>query len=240
MADQQNPRRPPTRQQGSWLRPGGQQGDRLQPSDQQDTRQRPNSPQGRPPSWRGAQPGTQPTNSSMRSGRGGPGGAGGPGRGPRSQWVMLAAIVGVLLAINLAVSSAALSPNTVRIPYKPTFLTQLKDGNVATISSTSLAYQGTFKKAVSYQGSAPAKDFSTQIPSVFANDQALKKLLLDEVPTINAKNPNQGASLLESILFGFGPTLLFVAALHLHHAQGRFGRWRRRPDVVRPLARAAR
>ena len=213
MADQQNPRRPPTRQQGSWLRPGGQQGDRLQPSDQQDTRQRPNGPQGRPPSWRGAQPGTQPTNSSMRSGRGGPGGpggAGGPGRGPRSQWVMLAAIVGVLLAINLAVSSAALSPNTVRIPYKPTFLTQLKDGNIATISSTSLAYQGTFKKAVSYQGSAPAKDFSTQIPSVFANDQALKKLLLDEVPTINAKNPNQGASLLESILFGFGPTLLFV------------------------------
>ncbi len=124
--------------------------------------------------------------------------------------MVLAVIVGVLLAINLWVSSAALSPNTVRIPYKPTFLTQLKDGNVATISSTSLAYQGTFKTAIRYQGSAPAKNFSTQIPSVFANDQALKKLLLDKVPTINAKNPNQGASLIESILFGFGPTLLFV------------------------------
>src|ERR1700761_6095029 len=129
----------------------------------------------------------------------GPGGPGRPG-GPRSQWVVLAGIVAVLLAINLWVSSAALSPNTVRIPYSPTFLTQLKDGNVASISSTSLAYQGTFKTAIRYQGSAPARDFSTQIPSVFANDPTLKKLLLAKVPTINAKNPNQGASLLESIL----------------------------------------
>ena len=146
----------------------------------------------------------------MRAGPGGPGSGGPRGSGPRSQWVVLAVIVAVLLAINLWVSSAALSPNTVRIPYKPTFLTQLKDGNVATISSTSLAYQGTFKTAIRYQGSAPAKNFSTQIPSVFANDTTLKKLLLDKVPSINAKNPNQGASLIESILFGFGPTLLFV------------------------------
>ena len=197
MADQQNPRRPPTRQQGSWLRPGGQQGDRLQPSDQQDTRQRPNGPQGRPPSWRGAQPGTQPTNSSMRSGRGGPGGpggAGGPGRGPRSQWVMLAAIVGVLLAINLAVSSAALSPNTVRIPYKPTFLTQLKDGNIATISSTSLAYQGTFKKAVSYQGSAPDQGLLNADSVGFRQRPGAQEAAARRGPTINAKNPNAGAS----------------------------------------------
>ena len=142
----------------------------------------------------------------MRGGRCGVA-AGGPG-GPRNQWVMLAVVVGVLLASTSGSHRAALSPNSVRIPYSPTFITQLKDGNIATISSTSLADQGTFKKAVRYQGSAPAKDFSTQIPS-FANNQALKKLLLDKV-TINAKNPNPGASLIESILFGFGPTLLFV------------------------------
>ena len=146
----------------------------------------------------------------MRGGPGGSGGQGPRGGSPRGQWVILAIVVGVLLALNLWISSAALSPNTIRIPYSPTFLTQLKHGNVATISSKSFAYQGTFKTAIRYQGSEPAKNFSTQIPSVFANDPALKQLLLDKVPTINAQNPNQGPSIVESILFGFGPTLLFV------------------------------
>jgi cell division protease FtsH len=141
----------------------------------------------------------------MRSGPGGPG-----RQGPRTQWIVLVVVVAALLAVNLYISTTALSPNTIRIPYKPTFLTQLKDGNVAAISSTSLAYQGTFKTAIRYQGSQPAKNFSTQIPSVFANDPTLKSLLLDKVPTINARNPNQGPSIIESILFGFGPTLLFV------------------------------
>ena len=85
--------------------------------------------------------------------RGGPAARG--RQGPRNQWVVLAVIVGVLLAINLWVSSAALSPNRVRIPYSPTFLTQLKDSNVASVSSTSFAIQGTFKKAVRYKGTSP-------------------------------------------------------------------------------------
>ncbi|MDE3134135.1 MAG: ATP-dependent zinc metalloprotease FtsH [Acidobacteriota bacterium] len=135
------------------------------------------------------------------------GGAGGPG--PRNQWVMLAVIIGVLLAINLWVSSAALTPNRVRVPYSPTFLAQLKDGNVNSISSTSNAVQGTFKTAIRYQGSVPTKDFATQIPS-FADTHTLYEEFLAKGVTINAQNPNQGASLLESILFGFGPTLLFV------------------------------
>src|SRR5579875_440201 len=206
MADQENPRRPPARQQGGWLRPGGGQGgSRLQPNNQQGTRQRPTGQQGQPPSWRGAQP---PTNSSMRGGPGGPSGPG--GRGPRSQWVVLAVVIGVLLAINLWVSSAALSPNTVRIPYSPTFLKQLNAGNISSISSTSLAFQGTFKVPIRYRRSAPAKDFSTQIPQIYENDPTLKQTILKKVPLINAQNPNQGPSIIESILFGFGPTLLFV------------------------------
>src|SRR5579875_3150395 len=206
MADQENPRRPPARQQGGWLRPGGGQGgSRLQPNNQQGTRQRPTGQQGQPPSWRGAQP---PTNSSMRGGPGGPSGPG--GRGPRSQWVVLAVVIGVLLAINLWVSSAALSPNTVRIPYSPTFLKQLNAGNISSISSTSLAFQGTFKVPIRYRRSAPAKDFSTQIPHIYENEASLKQSILKRVPLINAQNPNQGPSIIESILFGFGPTLLFV------------------------------
>ncbi len=207
MADQENPARPPDRPASGWLRPVAERGNRLQPGRQPGGRARPDGG----PNWRVTPPpANRQTNSSMR---GGSGGQGGPG--PRNQWVILAAIVGVLLAINLWVSSAALSPNSVRIPYSPTFIDQLRAGNVASISSTSLAYQGTFKTPIRYQGSAPAKEFSTQIPQLYQSDPTLKRLILDKVPTINAQNPNQGPSIIESILFGFGPTVLFVLVFFL-------------------------
>ena len=126
---------------------------------------------------------------------------------------MLVAVVAVLLAINLWVSSAALSPNRVKIPYSPTFTSQLSSGNISAISSTSYAVEGTFKKAVRYpendQTATPTKDFSTQIPS-FVDNRALYNELTAEHVTINASNPNAGPSVIESILFGFGPTLLLV------------------------------
>ena len=120
----------------------------------------PSRPSGRGPSppWR-ATPPAGPNNQANSSVRG-PRGSG----GPRNQWVMLAVVVAVLLAINLWVSSAALSPNRVQISYSPTFITQLNRGNVSSISSTSLAVQGTFKKAYRYQGNTPTIYFSTQIP----------------------------------------------------------------------------
>jgi cell division protease FtsH len=136
---------------------------------------------------------------------------GGP-RNPRNQRMLLALVVLFLLAINLWVSTRALSPQRVQIPYSPTFLTQVKDGNVASISSTSLAVEGTFKKAVRYPADSnnePALDFSTQIPS-FAVNQQLNELLIAKVPEVNAQNPNTGPSFIESVLFGFGPTILLV------------------------------
>jgi cell division protease FtsH len=136
------------------------------------------------------------------------GGPGGPG-GPRNQWAVLAVVVVVLLAINLWVSSAALSPNRIRIPYSPTFIQQLSNGNVSSISSNSYAIQGTFKRPVSYGGNQPTTDFSTQVPA-FVDGKALERLLNHEKVTQNAQNPNAGPSIIESILFGFGPTLLLV------------------------------
>jgi cell division protease FtsH len=126
---------------------------------------------------------------------------------------MLIAVVAVLLAINLWISSAALSPNRVKIPYSPTFTSQLSSGNVSSISSTSYAVEGTFKKAVRYPKNdekvQPTKDFSTQIPS-FVDNRALYNELTHENVTINASNPNAGPPVIESILFGFGPTLLLI------------------------------
>jgi cell division protease FtsH len=148
-------------------------------------------------------PGNRGTNSSMR-GPGGPGGG-----GPRNQWVIISVVIVALLAINLWVESAALSPNRVLIPYNPTFLTQLQHNNVASVSTTSDAIEGAFKHPFRYKGQEATTSFSTQIPSFADNKELYAEFIAKDV-TINAKNPNVGPSLLESILVGFGPTLLLV------------------------------
>ena len=132
----------------------------------------------------------------------------------RSRW-WIAAAVAALLALNLWISSQALKPNApVRIPYSPTFLTQVKDGNVEQISSTGDSIQGTFKNAIRYPPNEttvqPTTSFSTQVPS-FANNSQLSSLLQDEGVTIDAQAPSGGPSVLESLIFGFGPTLLLIA-----------------------------
>ncbi|HYZ82333.1 MAG TPA: ATP-dependent zinc metalloprotease FtsH, partial [Solirubrobacteraceae bacterium] len=66
------------------------------------------------------------------------------------------------------------------------------------------------KKPIAYPaGSATSRSFATQIPS-FADNAALFRSLRAEGVTINAQSTNQGPSVLESLIFGFGPTLLLV------------------------------
>ncbi len=147
-------------------------------------------------------------------GRGRPGSSPNGPRTPNARWLVVILIVG-LLALNLWISSEALKPNArVRIPYSPTFLTQVKDNNVKEISSTSDSIQGTFYKAVKYPeneaGAQATANFSTQVPS-FANGTQLSTLLEAHNVTIDANNPDTGPSLFESLIFGFGPTLLLVA-----------------------------
>ncbi len=127
---------------------------------------------------------------------------------------MAAAAVVCLLALNLWISSSALSPNApVRIPYSPTFLSQVQAGNVKQISSKGDSIQGTFKSAVRYPANdksvTPATSFATQVPS-FANNQQLSATLESKHVTIDATNPNTGPSLFASVILGFGPTLLFI------------------------------
>jgi cell division protease FtsH len=125
-----------------------------------------------------------------------------------------AAAVVCLLALNLWISSSALSPNApVRIPYSPTFLSQVQAGNVKQISSKGDSIQGTFKSAVRYPANdksvTPATSFATQVPS-FANNQQLSATLESKQVIIDATNPNTGPSLFASVILGFGPTLLFI------------------------------
>jgi cell division protease FtsH len=129
--------------------------------------------------------------------------------GPNPRWLIAALVVG-LLALNLWISSQALSPNArVRIPYYPTFITQIDNGNVASTSSTGSSVQGTFKHKFGYQSNQPTVYFSTQVPS-FANGNSLIKLLEEHGVVVNAQSTDTGPSFLTSLIFGFGPTLLLV------------------------------
>ena len=131
--------------------------------------------------------------------------------GPNPRWLIAALVLG-LLALNFWITSRTLQPNArVRIPYSPTFLTQVNDGNVTEISSTVDSIQGTFKTAVKYPDSKARATtrFSTQLPS-FVDRSQLYPTLVKKVGTIDAKAPDSGPSLLTSLLLGFGPTLLLV------------------------------
>jgi cell division protease FtsH len=140
--------------------------------------------------------------------------------GPRPPWwrVRLWPLVFVVLALfvlNYSLASRAVQPSQrVRVPYSPFFLNQVRDANVQTITSTGAAVQGEFKKAVRYpaRSGTPTTQFSTEIPE-FANTDALSGLLQSNGVVINAKALDTGAPWWQTLIFGFGPTLLFLGLL---------------------------
>jgi cell division protease FtsH len=141
-----------------------------------------------------------------------------------------------LLAINYwAGSRATQAQSRVRVPYSPYFLQQVSKGDVAEITSKGTAIQGTFTKAQSYQGAKATTRFETEIPA-FADTVALSKLLEQKSVVVNAVPLDTGAPWWESVLVGFGPTILFVGLLFLllrrasgvQNALGSFGRSRAR------------
>ncbi len=136
-----------------------------------------------------------------------------PPSGPNIRWIAVVLVI-ALIALNFWVSSEALSPSPrVHVPYSPTFLAQAQDNNVASISSTGSSIDGTFKTAVKYPSNGSSYVyFSTEIPS-FASNSQLFDLLQKNNVTINAQAENTGPSFLTSLIFGFGPTLLFLLLL---------------------------
>ncbi len=131
----------------------------------------------------------------------------------RSRWFVWF-VVG-LLAFNLA-SVFLFSPGgqqRVRVPFSPYFLSEVQSGRVASIASKGDTIQGTFKSPVRYPSSdakaTPTTLFATQVPSFWNNDQ-LTALLRSEAVQVNAQSTTETTPLIESILLGFGPTLLIV------------------------------
>jgi cell division protease FtsH len=125
----------------------------------------------------------------------------------RRFWILL----GILLLANIVVTqvfTALSQAPTVTISYN-TFLAQVSEGNVTSITSTGEAITGVAKKPVadSQTGQTSTK-FQTQRPA-FATDD-LQTLLLKNNVVINAKDPNASTPLWQTLLFSFGPTILLV------------------------------
>jgi cell division protease FtsH len=136
---------------------------------------------------------------------------GAPSKPPMIPWSgrRFLTILLTLLVLNwLIVAIFAPAEERIRVPYNPTFLTQVRDGNVKEISSRGETVQGEFRKQVEYKDEK-ATNFETEIPT-FANEEELSRLLTERDVTVNAEPPND-RSLLETILFSFGPTILLVA-----------------------------
>ena len=142
----------------------------------------------------------------------------------------------VLLALNYwAGQQATQSQSRMRVPYSPFFLQEVGKGNVADITSKGTAIQGTLTKPLSYHGAKPTTHFETEIPA-FADTNALSQLLESKGVVENAEPLDTGTPWWESLLVGFGPTLLFLGLLFLllrragnvQNALGSFGRSRAR------------
>jgi cell division protease FtsH len=160
-------------------------------------------PSTRPPGPPGVRPPRGPNPGDPRADRA-------PQRQPMIPWSgrRFVTILIALFALNwLLVAVFAPGEKRIRVPYNPTFLTQVRSNNVKEISSKGDTVQGEFKKEVTYKGDK-SKGFKTEVPT-FANKNELSSLLTTNDVTINAEDPDS-RSLLETILFSFGPTLLLV------------------------------
>jgi cell division protease FtsH len=121
-------------------------------------------------------------------------------------------ILVLLLALNYLVVQvfAPAEPRPV-ISYSPFFLQQVRAGNVKEIAAKGEEVKGEFRRKVDAPGD-DTKDkrskFETQIPT-FANTEQLSRLLEEKRVQVNAKPPND-RSIVETLIFSFGPILLLV------------------------------
>jgi cell division protease FtsH len=132
-------------------------------------------------------------------------------RRPGFIWFVL-----ILITLNWA-SVLLFQPSSgqprVTVPFYPFFLTEVRSGQVKTISSKGDTVQGTFRSKLRYPASdrkaTPTTLFATEIPT-FWNDTELSALLREKGVEINARSTSTSQSLLAELLLGFGPTLLIV------------------------------
>ncbi|MGZ4195700.1 MAG: ATP-dependent zinc metalloprotease FtsH [Solirubrobacteraceae bacterium] len=134
--------------------------------------------------------------------------------GVLSLWVFIAAVLLVNWILVLA-----FSPHTgvirVNIPYS-VFRQQADKQNVAQVTATGETIDGELRSTITYPTDgtgATSKYFKTERP-VFANDQIFQELLAGGA-TVGAKPTTNSTPLWETLLIGFGPTVLIVGLVVL-------------------------
>jgi cell division protease FtsH len=121
----------------------------------------------------------------------------------------------VLLGLNWLVVMWLFSGSASRvtIPYRPTFLTQLQQGNVDSITAQESAIDGTLKKAIRYprsdKNATATTRFSTRVPD-FADTRALDVLLQQKGVVVKAKAP-AGTPWWQALLASVLPAALLFA-----------------------------
>jgi len=136
-------------------------------------------------------------------------------RGPRRRllptgrrfWALVAALT--LLNVTLAVVLLR-PPERLALPYTE-FRTQIRAGNVDEVTSAGDVIQGELSRAILRDGERSA-EFETRRPA-FADDNLIALLERNSV-TIRSRAPDD-RPLWQLIVFGFGPTLLFVTVIVL-------------------------
>jgi cell division protease FtsH len=125
-------------------------------------------------------------------------------------WLVFGA---VLLGINFYLGSRATQPpSRVRVPYSPFFVNQVNAGHVKEITSKGTAIQGSFTQKIKFGKSKPTTRFKTEVPA-FANTDQLSALLQKNHVVVNAQPLDTAAPWWQSLLLGFGPTILFIFLL---------------------------
>ena len=171
------------------------------------------------------------------SGKPPPRSTGTPSQRPRFRvrWWWIALAFG-LLAVNYWIGSQVTDEEPrLSIPYSPFFLEQVEKRNVGEITSEGSTIQGSFIRPERYSNSQPTREFETEVPA-FADTDALSRSLERNRVVVNAEPLDTGAPWWQTLLVGFGPTLLLIGLLvfflrragSAQGAIGAFGRSRAR------------
>jgi cell division protease FtsH len=131
------------------------------------------------------------------------------------RWRPILIAVVVVIGLNFWLTTLLPSGNQpTRISYNPTFLAQVRSGNVKQIASKGETISGEFKREVNPPGAdtKPNTKFTTEVPT-FANANELDKLLQQQNVEINATSPLESRSLLASFLLSLLPTLLIIGVV---------------------------
>jgi cell division protease FtsH len=126
--------------------------------------------------------------------------------------VLYLLLIVVALGLNYWGAHRVTQVTRIRVPYSPFFLQQVRADNVVSVTSTATALQGDFAQATKPAGASTASvHFITEIPS-FADTNQLSQLLQQHGVVVNAKPPDS-VPWWKSVLFGFGPTIIFLLLL---------------------------